>query len=35
MASAFFANLAGGVASNGISSLINAGANAINQKVEL
>nr|AGQ57037.1 basic protein [Norovirus Hu/GII.7/VLP 05G954/2005/DE] len=34
MASAFFANLAGGVASNGISSLINAGANAINQKVE-
>nr|QPJ59465.1 VP2 [Norovirus GII] len=34
MASAFLVNLAGGVASNGISSLINAGANAINQKVE-
>nr|ACT52404.1 minor structural protein [Norovirus Hu/CHN42973/CZ05] len=34
MAGAFLANLAGGVASNGIGSLINAGANAINQKVE-
>lgn len=34
MAGAFFAGLAGDVASNGIGSLINAGANAINQKVE-
>nr|UYR50060.1 VP2 [Norovirus GII]UYR50063.1 VP2 [Norovirus GII]UYR50066.1 VP2 [Norovirus GII]UYR50069.1 VP2 [Norovirus GII]UYR50072.1 VP2 [Norovirus GII] len=34
MAGAFLANLAGGVASNGIGSLINAGANAINQRVE-
>lgn len=34
MAGALFAGLAGDVASNGIGSLINAGANAINQKVE-
>nr|QPJ59051.1 VP2 [Norovirus GII] len=34
MAGAFFAGLAGDVVSNGIGSLINAGANAVNQKVE-
>lgn len=34
MAGAFFAGLAGDVVSNGIGSLVNAGANAINQKVE-
>nr|QPJ59030.1 VP2 [Norovirus GII] len=34
MASAFLAGLAGDVITNGVGSLINAGANAINQKVE-
>nr|AAT12446.1 unknown [Norwalk virus] len=34
MAGAFIAGLAGDVLSNGIGSLINAGANAINQKAE-
>nr|QVQ62907.1 VP2 [Norovirus GII] len=34
MASAFLAGLAGDVITNGVGSLINAGANAVNQKVE-
>ncbi|ANS11345.1 capsid protein VP2 [Norovirus Hu/GII.6/186/2005/USA] len=34
MAGAFFAGLAGDAITNGVGSLINAGANAINQKVE-